>query len=661
MKKLLTFAVLLGLLLSLQVSFVGAQEPDQAETPPPTIYTVVVGDTADSIAAMFGISVSDLLAANGLSSPGEIVVGMTLVIPPAAQPTEEPTEEVTEQPTAEPTEEVTEEPTVEPTQEATEEPTEEATEEPTAEPTEEATEQPTEVATEQPTAEPTAVPTETPTPVVDESDGDVSVQGSFNPGTGVSRIAVMNTDSAGPAAYNILFYGQSAGSDDTTTLASQGPLNYRGVAYYDLATLGLAFGSGWIGSAVIEADKEVFAAVDQTYSGGQYTGGDGLNGEAYESTTPATDIFLPYATQAATGNVSKDRFSRITIQGTQSSGTTNLTISYWDQNGNDVAACNSGNTSRTLEGSRSISFEPVFKCATAGEVFNGSMRIVASDPVNVTFDGSWASGWKTAYNGIDATKASNKLYFPSIFRRLPNGPWEQWSNIFVQNTSGTQVTARVTWYKIGQTTETFHWDITLPPFSAKEINTRVGGTGFTNPTAAEIAALGSNFNGGAVVEKTSGPDNALVGVAHNFWGSSFLGGSTYAALTESEAGATVYAPFAYRQKSGSNWTQWSKITVMNITGSPVSVEVKYYNPDGSLHYDLTAATGAFNVANGSVVAVNTRVGCDLSLCSSTLMNNISTSFTGSVVVSSTTPGAKLAGVMNILYPSRLNTFNAQAK
>jgi hypothetical protein len=513
--------------------------------------------------------------------------------------------------------------------------------------------EPTEEPTVEPTEEPTAEPTEEPTPVA----GDISAQGSFNPGTGVSKIAVMNVDSSGSATYNVAFYGQT-GTDDTTTLDSEGPLNYRGVNYYDLSILSLAFGSGWIGSVVIQSGEDVFAVADQTYSGGTYTGGDNLNGEAYESVATATDIFLPYATQANTGDINKDRFSRITIQGTKSSGTTTVNMSYRDQNGNDVAACNPGYTSIGIEGSRSVSFEPVFKCAAAGEVYNGAMRITStSDPVVVAFDGSWALGWKTSYSGVDATKASNKLYYPSIFRRLPSGEWEQWSNIFVQNTSGTQVTARVTWYRIGESIETLHWDMTLPPYSAKEINTRVGGTGFTDPTPDQIAALGTNFNGGAVVEKLTGPDNALVGVAHNFWGWSFFGGSTYSALTEEEAGTTVYAPFAHRMPD----VQWSKVTVMNMTGSPVDVEVKFYNPDGSLHYDLTADTGTFSIADGSVVAVNTMVGCDLGLCPKSLMDNLGTIFDGSVVVSSSTPGAKLAGVMNVLYPSRLNTFNAKAK
>ncbi len=143
MRNLLTFLVLLGILLSLSASFVSAQESDPTDTPEVTTYVVQEGDTAESIAEMFGISVEELLAANGLNNANKIkqMVGEELVIPTVAQPTEEateqPTEEATEQPTEEATEQPTEEATEQPTEEATPEPTEEATPEPTEEATEE--------------------------------------------------------------------------------------------------------------------------------------------------------------------------------------------------------------------------------------------------------------------------------------------------------------------------------------------------------------------------------------------------------------------------------------------------------------------------------------------------------------------------------------------
>ena len=83
MKKLLTLLVLVGLLLSLQVSFVSAQESDPPDV---TTYKVKKGDTWDSIAEEFDISVEALLAANELSDDVQIedLVGETLVIPAPA-------------------------------------------------------------------------------------------------------------------------------------------------------------------------------------------------------------------------------------------------------------------------------------------------------------------------------------------------------------------------------------------------------------------------------------------------------------------------------------------------------------------------------------------------------------------------------------------------
>ena len=51
----------------------------------PTV-TVVIGDTLSSIAVEYGVSVSSLAAANGISNPNQILAGSTLVVPGAATP-----------------------------------------------------------------------------------------------------------------------------------------------------------------------------------------------------------------------------------------------------------------------------------------------------------------------------------------------------------------------------------------------------------------------------------------------------------------------------------------------------------------------------------------------------------------------------------------------
>jgi LysM repeat protein len=74
--------------------------PTKTATPTPTAsppsgqttYTVRTGDTLYSIALRFGVTVQDLMAANGITNPNYIRVGQVLIIPdPNATPTPTPT------------------------------------------------------------------------------------------------------------------------------------------------------------------------------------------------------------------------------------------------------------------------------------------------------------------------------------------------------------------------------------------------------------------------------------------------------------------------------------------------------------------------------------------------------------------------------------------
>jgi LysM repeat protein len=80
MRKLLTLLIALGMLLSLQISFVGAQGP----------HVVQAGETAQTIADEYGVTVEALLRANNLRSPDQVVEGLTLEIPLAEEPASEP-------------------------------------------------------------------------------------------------------------------------------------------------------------------------------------------------------------------------------------------------------------------------------------------------------------------------------------------------------------------------------------------------------------------------------------------------------------------------------------------------------------------------------------------------------------------------------------------
>jgi len=67
----------------------GGDAPSQTTQ---TTYTIEDGDTLSRIAANFGVSIDDIVAANGIENPGLIISGHTLVIPGIApsQPDPEP-------------------------------------------------------------------------------------------------------------------------------------------------------------------------------------------------------------------------------------------------------------------------------------------------------------------------------------------------------------------------------------------------------------------------------------------------------------------------------------------------------------------------------------------------------------------------------------------
>jgi LysM repeat protein len=67
------------------------EEPTEAPTVAPTqpasgqTYTVQEGDIPETIAAQFGITADELLAANGITDPTSLQIGQVLVIPEPSQ------------------------------------------------------------------------------------------------------------------------------------------------------------------------------------------------------------------------------------------------------------------------------------------------------------------------------------------------------------------------------------------------------------------------------------------------------------------------------------------------------------------------------------------------------------------------------------------------
>jgi LysM repeat protein len=57
------------------------ETPTPLPPPPQAMHTVVEGDTWAGIAAQYGISACQLLAANGMLDPGTLAVGQVVLVP----------------------------------------------------------------------------------------------------------------------------------------------------------------------------------------------------------------------------------------------------------------------------------------------------------------------------------------------------------------------------------------------------------------------------------------------------------------------------------------------------------------------------------------------------------------------------------------------------
>lgn len=84
------------------VEAVNTQPPTPTDSPtpmPPLVYTVQEGDTLLAIAQTYGVTVEEIVEANGLANPDMLSIGQELIIPnvpappsPSAPPAEAPTE-----------------------------------------------------------------------------------------------------------------------------------------------------------------------------------------------------------------------------------------------------------------------------------------------------------------------------------------------------------------------------------------------------------------------------------------------------------------------------------------------------------------------------------------------------------------------------------------
>lgn len=474
------------------------------------------------------------------------------------------------------------------------------------------------------------------------------------PGTGNSDFVIQNVDTA--SAQVLVDYYDQTGTNDVVG-GTPITIPVHGSRVFRSATLPV--GDGWIGSVVVSSDKQVAAVTTLTWQSVYGNADDRVMGGSYSGTyQPAVDLYFPYATVQPVGNIpgKLNRFSIVTVQNAGTADT-HIHLYYYNQVGGGLSA----HVEDDIQAGRSRSYNLSLagtdpKVPNLGSSWQGSVYVHSdSQPIAGVVTTHWANQtytqWASAYEGVSS--GSTTLYGPSVYRfngeSNPSiGTWVRSTNVLVQNLGTVPANITVQFFEVGSSTPKMTINDTIQPKAMGEYNTRFGSP--TNPayTAAVFQAnLGDNYNGGSVIINcTNG--QPLASVIHTFWWRpNENSASTYSAMP---AGATtLFFPYAPRKRA-TDWIEWSKIAVQNLSASPANITLTYYNPDGS-----TALTLTGTIAARSTDGYNTRYGSDSGSIPASAFAPLGDNFEGNAVLQSSQP---VVAVVNLIYkPIESNTYN----
>jgi len=436
------------------------------------------------------------------------------------------------------------------------------------------------------------------------------------PGIGRTIVSVANMHPSQSATVQVSKFfmdGAGAASSITTTLESSG----RSATF----SMEDAPYSDWHGTAMIESDKSL-ATVTQIIweEGGD---GDGTTSVAYigSHATP-TELFFPYI-----ASVPGSQFTRFAITNVGASAT-GLRFQYFQNDGTPesaivitdtllgypITATGWSNTftppdvSRLQPGHTRI-YDMHIPGTQVPELTNwgGSLKVTALDGQGLAGVATnyWTDVGAATYNPlITGTLRSN---VPSIERRKDGEQWLGYSVIRIQCISADSdgdcdVSADLSPSANSPSTETLSLTCAIAENATKGINTQK-----TNANRCGASMLTStDWVGSATIWTTDTSKIGVVSFSLRDKAEMSLG---YTAADENNASTTVYAPDIYvMQSSGVTLTQWSIISVQNITttqSASVSLNFLGRKLPNSSHLTDTVI-GNIVVQPGEVFRLNTR-------------------------------------------------------
>lgn len=483
-----------------------------------------------------------------------------------------------------------------------------------------------------------------------------------NPGTINTNAKVMGLQSSGTTSVVAEYWVATGGTAPAVSIAR----DVEGYGSYNFRAIDSGLTGPWAGSMIVSSDKPVAVAGELMLAGG--SADDGLNANYYEAFAEPTDaLYMPFAVLAKSGG-EKVHFSQFYVQNTGANPAT-IYVSYIDRGGGiakstaTVPAMGQGQYDLSVPGTGVPDLTTTPYYISNGN-WTGGLVITTTEPVlTAALLHSWReySGAYSALAGGDA-----KIYLTNIDRRIfdcyaagstcPNNSFAGVTSLVVQNFDlVNSVNFTVTFYS-KTTGGSRSFTDSLGPGAAKGYNTRngantPGGAAFyedltfwddipaaSNPTLYSYADGVQLWVGSAVVEGP--PGSALAAAVINQQIRTNLA-SMYVSASDADAANTVVFPIAYRFTTGVLRHNLGR--VMNVSAGTASVDVYFYNADGTLQsqwLDQTAAQYAivdqFNLKDATFSAVGTT-------------------WTGSIVVVSDRPVVATTDVLWL--PERYGAYN----
>ncbi|RLC82089.1 MAG: hypothetical protein DRJ03_10630 [Chloroflexi bacterium] len=456
---------------------------------------------------------------------------------------------------------------------------------------------------------------------------------SPDPGSGSVNFTVMNMDASASATVRADYINQS-GSVEKYVEQTLDPRSSAGFAIGDSA-----LPDNWIGSVIASSDKEIVAFAQARWEGG--ANGDGKTAGAYNGFTEgASKLYFP-SLAARDGK----QFSRLSIQSAEaasSSETIDITIEFYDRDGNLSQTVND----TVLKGSQKT--YSLLDDVNLTADWKGSAVVEGGGPIAGVSTMHWKE-YTGAYSGV--TGGGLEAYLPSITRRLPSGPWYQYTAVLVQNLNTTTAASVTTYWYDRDGNEVHSFTDSIPPNSSHGYNTRWTNSDVPNHNAFHNG-LGDDFNGS--VKITSNVD--IVAIANLQWTTDSPVGLAATAYSSEPGGySEVAVPATFRREDSGTWKQFSGLIVQNVGSAACNnFDVEWRDRSGTLLLSYQDSLNP-NISHG----YNSRYGGQVP--SGADVADLGTDFRGSVFISAS--GCELIAIHNTLWNvwTDSTTYNAFGK